>query len=212
MPKLLAILICAAIGLSAQIFEVATIKPTPPDWQGGRNLRMTGPQRFVATDYTPRALIAAAYNVNPLVVDGGPAWMDSEHFDVVAATPGETQPTLDLQLAMLRGLVADRFKLIFHREEKELPVYVLSVAKGGPKLKLTLANSSVAEFAALLERTTLDRPVLDRTGLKGSYNFDWKPGGSVFEAIETQLGLKLEATRALVPVMVIDRIERPSEN
>jgi uncharacterized protein (TIGR03435 family) len=237
---------------SAQSFDVATIKPTPQDWQGGRYLRMTGPRQFVATNYTPRVLVAAAYSLNPRAVEGGPAWMDAEHFDIAAVTPGEAQPTLDQQLAMVRALLADRFQLTFHREPKELPVYVLSLAKNGSKLKETLAppteqpdivsriapgevrlparNASMPQFAAVLQRSVFDRPVLDQTGLTGRYDFDleWTPEETQFDglrretpestkptlfaAMQEQLGLKLEATRALVSVISIDRIERPSEN
>ena len=213
---------------------------------------MTGPQRFVATNYTPRVLIAAAYNLNPRAVEGGPAWLDSEHFDTVAATTGEVQPTHDQQLAMVRALLADRFKLGFHREEKELSVYVLGLAKSGSKLKesatpvsdqpdivsrvtpgevrLPARNATMPQFVAVLQRSVFDRPVLDQTGPTGRYDFDleWTPDETQFDglrratpestkptlftAMQEQLGLRLEATRALVSVIAIDRIERPSEN
>ncbi len=252
MRQRLITLFSTACMLSAQSFEVATVKPTPEDWQGGRYLRMTGPQRFVATNYTPRVLIATAYSLNPRAVEGGPAWMDSEHFNTVAATPGEAQPTLDQQLSMVRGLLADRFKLAFHRVDREMPVYVLSLAKGGSKLQETSArlaeqpdivsrigpdevrlparNATMQQFAAVLQRSVFDRPMLDQTGLTGRYDFDleWTPDETQFDglrralqesteptlftALQEQLGLKLESTRALVSVIAIDRIERPSEN
>ncbi len=241
-----------AQAILAQAFDVATIKPTPEDWRGGRYFRMVGPGQWVATNYTPRVLIAAAYGVTPRAVEGGPSWLDSDHFDTVATTPSATQPPVDQQLAMLKTLLADRFALKFHMEQKELPAYVLSIAKGGPKLKestqppdgqpdivnrvypgwigLPARNAAIPQFAAMLQRTVFDRTVVDKTGLAGRYDFDleWTPdesqfGGQFsgspestkpgfFSALQEQLGLKLEATRALVSVLAIDHIERPSEN
>ncbi len=107
--------------LLAQSFEVATIKPTPEDWRGGRYFRMVGPGQWVATNYTPRVLIAAAYGVTPRAVEGGPSWLDSDHFDTVAVTPGPVQPSVDQQLAMLKSLLTDRFSLKFHQEQKNSP-------------------------------------------------------------------------------------------
>jgi uncharacterized protein (TIGR03435 family) len=233
-------------------FEVATVKPTPPDWRGGRYIRMSSPQRFVATNYTLRVLIGAAYNLTPTAILGGAAWLDSDHYDIVAATPGSVHPNLDQQMSMLRKLLADRFKLTFHLQEKEFPVYLLTVAKNGPKLRETTAppdddpvivsqiapgtislparNATMTQFATVMQRSIFDRPVLDKTGLFGRYDFDleWtrdetqfdgerretqesaKPG--LFTAIQQQLGLRLEAARGVVQAIAIDRIERPSEN
>src|SRR6476620_10380700 len=71
-------------------FEVATIKPTPPDWTG-RFFRMQSANQFVARGYQLRVLIAAAYNLNPTAVSGGPAWIASDRYDVVATPPGEVR-------------------------------------------------------------------------------------------------------------------------
>src|SRR5215469_4361418 len=99
-------------------FEVATIKPTAADWNAGRFLRMQTANQFVARNYTLRVLISAAYNLNPKAISGGPSWVDSDRYDIVARTPGEVRPNMDEQLAMLRKLLADRFNLTFHREKK----------------------------------------------------------------------------------------------
>jgi uncharacterized protein (TIGR03435 family) len=160
-------------------------------------------------------------------------------------------------MAMLRRLLAARFQLSFHREPKELPIYALTVAKDGPKLKASAAapgtlpelintiypdekggvhvmlparNATLTQFAAMMQRAVVDRPVVDQTGLSGTYDFDleWTPdesqfGGqlplstestkpSLFAAIQEQLGLRLTATRGPVAGLVIDRVERPSEN
>jgi uncharacterized protein (TIGR03435 family) len=235
-------------------FEVATIKPTALDAKAGRYITMQGTNRFVAKYYTLKLLIAAAYNLSPKVISGGPGWSDSDHFDIVALTPGDTRPSQPEQMAMLRTLLSERFKLSFHREPKEFSIYALEVDKGGPKLKESTAAASdppqlistvypparihlpaknvmMSDFVSLLQRALLDRPVVDRTGLTGRYDFDldWAPdetqfGGEVpvapadaqalpfFTAIEEQLGLHLEATRGTVEALVIDHAKPPSAN
>jgi uncharacterized protein (TIGR03435 family) len=238
---------------TAPTFEVATIKPVQPDAKAGRYITMQGTNRFVAKNYTLMLLIAAAYNLSPKTISGGPGWVDADHYDIVALTPGDSRPTQPEQMAMLRALLADRFKLNFHRQEKEFSIYVLEVGKDGPKLKESTApatdpvqlistvypqhlhlpakNATMGDFAALLQRAVLDRPVVDKTGLTGRYDFDldWAPdetqfGGEVpaasadaqeppfFTAIEQQLGLRIEATRGTVPAFVIDGVDRPTAN
>ncbi len=231
-------------------FEVAMIRPVEHDAKGGRFLVMQGTDRFVAKDYTLKLLIAAAYDLNPRTVSGGPGWMDAEHFDITAVTPGGVKPTRAEQMAMLRSLLVERFRLAFHREEKEFSIYRLEVGKGGAKLKESAAavdapsqlvsvvypqkmvlparNVSMGDFVAMLQRAVLDRPVVDKTGLMGRYDFDleWAPdetqfGGEVpvakdaaapsfFTAVTEQLGLRVEATKGMVSALVVDRAERPS--
>lgn len=240
---------------------MATIKPVDSDAQKGRYIVMQGTNRFVGKNYTVKLLIAAAYEVSPKVISGGPPWIESDHYDILALTPGEARPTHDQQMAMLRNLLADRFRLAFHREPKEFSIYALEVAKSGPKygsgaepglkestapatdpaalistvypdhIKLPARNATMGDFASLLQRALLDRPVVDKTGLTGRYDFDleWAPdetqfGGEVpvapadadsppfFTAIEQQLGLRLEATRGPVEALVVDSVERPSAN
>src|ERR1700681_4418444 len=96
--------------LLAQSFEVATIKPGDPDVRAGRFIRMQSTHQFQARNHALRTLIAAAYNLSPKAISGGPAWVDSEKFDIIAETPGDTRPNLDQQMAMLRKLLEDRFK------------------------------------------------------------------------------------------------------
>jgi uncharacterized protein (TIGR03435 family) len=234
-------------------FEVATIKPTSPD-ERARYFTMQGAHQFVAIGYTARYMIGLAYNLPPRAISGGPDWIDDTRYDIRAVTPGETKPSVDDQTAMLRALLADRFKLRFHTEPKESSVYVLTVAKGGSKLKETATpnaqpmttstvwpgdriflparNATVKQFASTLQRAILDRPVLDKTGLPGQYDFDleWtyddtQFGGNLpplaaqtsgkpdfLAALQEQLGLKLESSRAAVDTIVIDSVQRPSEN
>jgi uncharacterized protein (TIGR03435 family) len=114
-------------------FEVAAIKPTAPDWSGGRFIRMQSAHQFVARNHALKTLIAAAYNVSPKAISGGPSWIDSDHYDILAKAPGEVRPNLEEQMSMLRKLLADRFKLTFHREQKDMPIYALTVGKERPK-------------------------------------------------------------------------------
>jgi uncharacterized protein (TIGR03435 family) len=249
-PILTLLLITCAL---AQQFEVASIKPTPPDWKVGRYIRMQGAE-FVARNHVLKTLVAAAYNLSPKAISGGPSWVESEHYDINAKPSGTAHPDTDEQMAMLRKLLDDRFKLKFHREPKELSVYALTIAKGGPKLKpavpspegrqplviviypvggakLPARSATIGDLASVLQRATFDRPVLDQTGLTGRFDFDleWTPdefqfGGAVpresaesthpdlFTAIQQQLGLRLEATRGPVQTLVIDQVERPTDN
>src|ERR1700728_2245136 len=156
-------------------------------------------------------------------------------------------------MSMLRNFLTDRFKLTFHREPREFSIYQLELSKGGSKLKETAApndpptvgpgmvypqrivlpgrNATTGDLASLLQRAILDRPVVDKTGLSGRYDFDleWAPdetqfGGEVpapsaeapsphlFTAVQEQLGLKLEATRGPVQALVVDSVERPTPN
>ena len=236
-------------------FEVATIKPagTQP---GGRWIRMQSVDRFEARNHAVRTLIAAAFEMSPQAISGGPAWVDSDHWDIQAKTPAEIRPNLNEQMTMLRDLLRERFKLIFHSEQKRMRIYSLTVARGGPKLKerpvspdatpegppplvfvlsptvvrLPARYATMSEFASILQRSPLERPVVDQTGLVGRYDFDlefapderlWggilkRPENSdkpeLFKAIQEQIGLRLEATTGQVDTIVIDAIERPSAN
>jgi uncharacterized protein (TIGR03435 family) len=257
-------LMLTASGLAAQApasaprpkfdaFEVATIKPVGPEAGKGRYITMQGVNRFVEKDYTLKLLIAAAYDLNPKAISGGPGWVEADHYDIQAVTPGEVRPSHDEQMAMLRNLLADRFKLTFHREQKEFSVYVLELAKGGPKLKpsagapddpaqvistvypqkivMPARNATMTDLTSVMQRAILDRPVVDKTGLTGKYDFDleWAPdesqfGGEIpaagaeaaspplFAAIQQQLGLRLEATRGPIAALVVDSAQRPSAN
>jgi uncharacterized protein (TIGR03435 family) len=235
-------------------FEVATIKPATLDWPaGGRFIRMQTAHQFVARNYTLRVILAAAFNLSPRAVSGGPSWVDSERYDVVAKAPGEVRPTTYEQMAMLRKLLIDRFKLTFHREKKEFAIYALTIAGNGSKLtaskpdsspegvpplvfavssmgaRLAARDASMGDFTWVMQRSALDRPVVDRTGLSGRYDFDleWSPDETQFDgnvpprnpdepdlftAMQQQLGLRLEATKGPIDALVIDQVQRPSEN
>ena len=232
-----------------EAFEVATVKPVDVTPQAGRMFKMDGPHRWTATNFTLKALIALAYDLNPRTISGGPGWMESDHFVITAVTPGDVAPTRMEQMQMLRPLLVERFGLTFHRQEKEFAIYELSVAKGGPKVKaaakvddspqiygvvypdrieVPARSVTMDDFVALLQRATLDKPTVNRTGLTGRYDFDLRfaqdetvYGGELprapedaasprlFTAVQEQLGLRLEARRGMVSAMVVDGAERP---
>ncbi len=169
----------------------------------------------------------------------GPDWLNFEIFDIAAKFPPATSGE---QVAMmLQTMLAERLKVKVHRETKELPVYALVVGKNGPKMQRAAPgggtrfslgpghiSGTAASMSALADRLHLDRPVLDLTGLKESFDFTltWTPdnapgtpqaddasGPSIFTAIQEQLGLKLEPRRAPVQILVIDHAEKvPTEN
>jgi uncharacterized protein (TIGR03435 family) len=232
-------------------FEVATIKPTKPN-ERGKMFTVRG-GRFVTVNTSLTELITFAYGLHPKQVTGGPEWMETEHFDIEAKPDTPGLPNNKQLNTMVRKLLAERFKLKFHEDRKELSVYALTVAKSGPKMTkstseaampglffralgvLTVQNATMQDFAELMQSAVLDRPVVDQTGLVGRWNFllKWTPDDSQFggmgakvppptdaadappnlyTAIQEQLGLKLEATKAPAEVMVIDHAEKPSAN
>lgn len=142
----------------------------------------------------------------------------------------------ELLRTRLQSLLRKRFQLEVHKELKEMPVYALEVGRGGAKLQAAegVMNSSqgpgeirsssapVSQLATMLSQT-LGRAVLDKTGLVGNYRFElnWTPEDAresdavlpgLFTAIQEQLGLKLQPAKGMVPVIVVDRVEKPSEN
>ena len=233
-------------------FEVATIKPSDPD-RPGRLFRVQ-PGRFSTINTTLNDLIGFAYGLHARQVTGVPDWVGTQKYDLDGKPDGEGQPNDAQWKTMVQKLLADRFQLTFHHEKKELSVYALVVAKGGSKIvksegnpngppallfrglgNLPVRNATMADFASVMQRAVLDRPVVDQTGLEGRYDFalNWTPdetqfaslGGvppsagdkpdappDLFTAIQQQAGLKLESTKALVDVMVVDRVAKPSAN
>jgi bla regulator protein BlaR1 len=223
-------------GASGLEFEVASVKPHKP--QPGPLSVSTSVEngRLNYTNVTLKNCIRQAYRLRPYQVSGGPAWVADDRYDIVAKS--ESPADRAQVMRMLQTLLADRFKLKFHIETKEMPVYSLVVAKNGLRIKeanddgngtqidgdprhpLVARNISMAGFAGTLSRLQeLDRPVIDATGLKGVFNFtlDYSSdaaapsdnaGPSIFTALTEQLGLKLEAGKGPVDILVIDHVER----
>jgi uncharacterized protein (TIGR03435 family) len=231
--------------------EVATIKPTKPDEQGFMLVFRGG--HFQTKNISLSRLLAFSYGVHDKQLIGLPPWAETDKYDIDAKPDIDGTPNRKQLQGLVQKLIAQRFSLTFHRDKRELSVYVLSVAKTGAKLTksedqgglpgfglrglgaLTVHNSSMSEFAGMMQETVMDRPVIDQTGLAGRYDFtlNWTPDDSQFggmgakvppptdntnpppnlyTAIQEQIGLKLDATKAPTDVMVIDHAEKPSEN
>ena len=251
MRRLLSTIFCIGIAytVSAQSLEVATIKLTDPAFPGilvqfpGGTLSLRG--------FTVKDIISYAYNLDNRQVIGVPKPLESERYDVVGKAEKRLTPAdQDEARRMLQALLSDRFQLQFHRETREMPVYVLTVAKGGPRMKprtegdggaapsmlfrganVPGRNVPVSSLAEGLQKLVLDRPIIDKTGLTGNFDFDlsWQPddaqfggrGGllpkdpdkpDIFTAMQEQLGLKLNAQNGEASVVVVDKVEKPSEN
>jgi uncharacterized protein (TIGR03435 family) len=279
-----AVAVWAARGLGAQqtaaspepvAFEAASVKPNKSG--DGNNFISRQPGgRFGATNMPLRVLITFAYQLQPMQLVGGPGWIANDRFDIVAKMEGDPPPVMpgsgpDSMMLALRTLLADRFKLVVHRETRDLDVYALVMAKPGgkpgPVLKPSTLDCSpqarrggapppppgpdafcglgispgririggflLSPLANALQGLA-GRIVIDRTGLTGTWEGTLTfapegrggpPGGpppgaqlpsvdpdapNLFTALQEQFGLKLEATKAPVEVLVIDSVEQPT--
>jgi uncharacterized protein (TIGR03435 family) len=226
-------LVCCAFPAIAQTtsappaFEAASVKRDLSGGTGGA-IRITRGGIFTASNSTLQALIRYAWDVKDSQIQA-PAWMDTERYDIEARIPAGKNHDVPL---MLQKLIAERFAAKINREVLPRPVYALVVAKDGPKLRASkpadstavtssaraiVANKLTVSILASLLSGQMDRPVLDSTDLKGTYDLklEWDPveGPSVFTALEEQLGLKLESQAAPVGVIVVDYAEKiPTEN
>jgi uncharacterized protein (TIGR03435 family) len=256
-------------------FEVATIKPSDPGQRGSQIGNQPG-GRLVIRGVPVLGMMTFAYRVRDFQVTGGPGWMSTDRWDIEArAEEGSVPPPVypldpnkpNPMALRLQSLLEDRFQLKLHRETKELPIYELTVAKGGPKIKLnddqspfqmpergapppplqpgTMPRFSMRTGRGSMEAVAMEirdvaqmfsnllgRTVVDKTGLKGLYDvkMTWTPdqalqgppgadappidpsGPSIFTAIQEQLGLKLDSAKGPVEVIVVDSVQRPSEN
>jgi bla regulator protein blaR1 len=268
-------------------FDVATVKPVDPGSGagggksgngGGSGAPLRVDHQRVGYTSTLFNFIARAYGVQgclpnsgascPLLT-GGPDWIKKNMFEIQAKAPDGSPDYTTGQLSagrapelqlMFQALLADRFSLKIHRENKDLPVFALTIAKNGPKsglkkaagdmielkdgsfvkdntiffrssgpndpnVHLTVKNRPIQDFLVTLSGM-MGRPVLDRTGLTGEFDFtldyekdpDAPPGNlslvgpAMFTAFQEQLGLKLESTKAPLEVIVVDHAEQPSPN
>jgi uncharacterized protein (TIGR03435 family) len=276
--RMLLLLACGCLAAQSQpvsvtpAFEVASVKPAPPPSGGGLSISSDGgpgtsrPERYTAENLDFAGFVMYAYDIKRFQISG-PDWIRTERYNVNAIVPPHA--TKEDFRGMLQNLLAERFGLKVHWETREMPIYELAIAKGGPKLAPTgLPRSAKGPdgFPQLGEGTApvmlmmstkdgpaismrahdetaagiasslshqVNLPVRDATGLKGRYDFTlfWlirpnrpsmsaastdptatpepdAPGATLFEAIQQQLGLKLEPKRGPVPVLVIDRAEK----
>ena len=235
----------ATVAVNAQspapAFEVASVKRN--DSASGNSSSRNLGSRYTATNVTVIQLLRNAYGIQEFQIAGGPSWVGIDRFDIDATMapggkPGDWQP-------MLQTLLADRFKLTFHREPRQASIYSLVVAKNGHKLtpgdpakcpnaggcgfnasptQIVGESVSMAQLAARLSRS-IGIHVVDNTGLNGLFDLklEWtvedqfvgrgaSASPTIFPAIQEQLGLRLESTRGPVETLVIDRVEKPTEN
>lgn len=233
-------------------WDVATIKPAPPDEKGKG---FGGPPRhFQTRNTTLNDMISFAYEVNPKQIVGGPAWMETDKFDIVTGEPDVPGAPTGAQVkAMLRKLMAQRFGLKFHEGKQQMSAYVLTVAKDGIKMTKTdgdehsgggfqftklghliMRNQTMDDICHGFQGAVFDRPVVNHTGLQGRYNgtLTWTPDETqfavfnvkivpdespdapppIFTAIQQQSGLKLDAEKTAVDVMILDHVQKPDEN
>ena len=234
-------------------FEVASVKPNKSGDTSSSTSGRAG--SFNATNVTARRLIIYAYRLREFQIAGGPGWIGSDRFDIIARTPENAKAD---NPAMTRALLQERFKLVAHTEVRQEQVYALVLARADGKLgpgikpstrecqtppgtpspcgmnssvndargKLTGNGQSLENLVNALGSFGLNRMVLDKTGLKGTFDFElqWTPDDvrsaagsaqatdspSIFAALQEQFGLKLDPQRGPVEFLVVDSIERPT--
>jgi uncharacterized protein (TIGR03435 family) len=227
-----------------QSFEAASLKREDPNSAvnyNGPTPPRTFPNNRISYRHTLlKSLIADAYGVEYLKISGGPAWLDSEHYDLDAKAEGNARLTLKEMQPMLRAVLEERLHLAVHHVSRVVPGYALAVAKDGARLRanngapfggsrgadeLKFQQITMQSFAQTLSGA-IKQPVVDETALAGTFDIDLKfapedattdaPNykyGHIFSAIQDQLGLKLIARKLPVDYLVIDRVDRvPSQN
>jgi uncharacterized protein (TIGR03435 family) len=219
-------------------FEVASIHPNVSG-SPNTNLDMEG-GRFTMVNGSLKTLIRNAYDILGFQLAGEPNWLDAERYDIVATTTTVTTYGSEQFRFLLGSLIADRFAVRVHWETRESSVFVLTVDKGGPRIRaadgdqrpsiMTNKGSGkgrmkgtrkpIAILASNLGNQ-LGRFVIDKTDLAGDYDWllEWSldptadsTEPSLFTAVREQLGLRLTAQKGPMPVLVIDNVSKPSEN
>jgi len=231
--------------MSSAAFDVASIKPARLDARG-YSIRPF-PGRLSAENVTLKLLIAEAYHVYDFQISG-PKWIDSDRYDLEAKIGGDVPASRTQLRSMLQRLLADRFSLSVRRESKEMSVYMLEADKGESKLQpakhpdrpvmfrvfqrrqITAENAPLENLTGALA-WLLGRPVLDRTGLEGSFDYklEWSPdemqlrsqeappetdgnAPSLAVALQQQVGLRLVSRKGPVDLILVEKAERPKAN
>jgi bla regulator protein blaR1 len=229
-------------------FEVASIKRQKRESMKGSMEQLPGGGLKMG-GVTVKGLISLAYDVREEQVIGGPKWLDQESYSLLAkaeraespAAPGAPGSAAWNRLReRLRTLLAERCRLVVRTDSKPVSGYELVTAKGGFKLSPTTnplppgtmrnygeinGRSGTMHMLAAVLTNYVGKPVVDRTGLTGGYDYKLKyaddrggpdapvtEGASIFTALQEQLGLKLEPGRVALTTIVVERVERPSEN
>jgi uncharacterized protein (TIGR03435 family) len=239
LPIALLLRVSPAAAQAPPEFEVASIRPHPGGDNGSSNTKVSPGGRLSAINVTVRKMIRNAFDVEDFQISGAPRWIDSASYDIEAKTTGRVETTRDDISRLILSLLQERFQMRYHRTTRELTEYALEVAGNGPKLEshtgsdetFTSMNShagiitlkakriSMEDFAYSLRRQ-LGRPVIDRTGLTGEFDLDltWSSEQaadsnepSVFTALQ-KIGLRLVSMKGPVEMIVIDEVEKASEN
>jgi uncharacterized protein (TIGR03435 family) len=172
-------------------FEVATIKPNNTGATSMQGLVIRG-RKFITRASSLGDLISFAYEVQAKQVVNAPDWLDKDRYDIEAVPEQEGVPNPEQIRVMIRKLLADRYGLKFHHDKREMSAYVLTVGKDGHKLKptqiqgnlpvigirpgtggvtLNMVNATIADFTGFLQILVLDRPVVDKTGIQGRFDY-----------------------------------------
>jgi len=247
--------VATSVALTAQAsFELASVRRSDlPNTGGSIGVRPGG--TFIARNLVIRSLIGSAYDLPPSRVLGTPLWAEQERYVIEARSEG--LESLPQARPLLLKLLQDRFRMEARRETRDLPVYLLQLARAdgalGPRIrkndldcqnrearaqatataapgrpvcamtfgpgKLSAGVISIDDLVPTLAGAS-GRPVLNRTGVDGWFDveLEWAPtpdvpdAVSIFTAVQEQLGLKLESSTAPLDVVIVDRIERPTEN
>jgi uncharacterized protein (TIGR03435 family) len=236
----------AADGIPSPEYTVATVKESTDDtfWKFAGT-----PDGMEAHGLTLKYLIEEAYGIyDDTRILGGPEWLGRKRFDIRAkvSDPPAREFTANERRAMLQRLLKQRFDVILHTEERETSVYLLAEAKNGAHLtpsmhhsipetssnvrclvkgntrpgQMSATDCTLTELANILQ-PSLGRPILDRTNLSGTYDFElhWNPDElkdsdepTIWAAMKEQLGLQLLPGKAPLPALVLDHADLPSEN
>ena len=234
--KTIVLLVLAAAGmLSAQTFEVASVRRSAPE--GGGGARSTGalppqtnPSRINYLNVNLKSVLAFAYGVDPADISG-PQWLGDEKYDIVASVPpGAPQNQVPV---MLQHLLTERFRMAVREETKAGKGFALVAGKGAPKVKpakengrvgflttatsVTFTTTTMAQFARTLSRF-LGSTVTDETGMPGAFDIPLNAtmselqSGAVVSAIQ-DLGLKLEPRSIQVKALIVEKADKvPTDN
>ena len=231
MARLLPVAAILALKIGAQpAFQAASVRVTPPEKVGYTNPGPFGGNQYNITNADLTFLVSIAYDVAYEQIEGKEK-LGSQHYDVTAKAEDGVLLTYEQLKPRLQRLLKDRFRLVARTEIRTFDGYALVAAKGGLKLQtsngisefggvypggLLLKNIPVSTFATSL-RGTAGRPVVDKTGVTGNYDFELtyakdgdtdSPLPSFFAALEEKYGLKLEPGKVPLEIVVIDRVEK----
>jgi uncharacterized protein (TIGR03435 family) len=234
-------------------FDVVSVKPAAQDTPLAMRLQPGG--RYIASGITAKSLIANAYGLPEDRIAGGPRWLDTDKFVVEGKATGPLPPwpeSNDMVSQMLQSMLENRFRFRGHREDRETSVYDLVIANGGMKIQPSASAASplfsvdrekgvirsrgvTIQYLANNLLSVLGRPVIDKTGLSGNYEYTMmfspipRPASaydsgvsgteaessdrrSIFSVLQDQLGLRLEAVHGTVQIMAVDSIGKPGDN